>query len=201
MREDFAQQSACQMPELTRPHLLHAVALCKLAKNGVYPVAKPTEEGTLFRGRVSLLGGIRGQKLHSNARQLLPGLWRMVVAISDDQAGSSLGDLWEHGKLVGIGRGYRDAADHPRPANPHVHSEAVEGLFEEGVLAESSLPFEARAAMGSGEQTRCSEAGHRVADGEGRVVRNAGGEELSSEELLGLPEVRCLPGEGGAMHV
>jgi hypothetical protein len=22
---------------------------------------------------------------------------------------------------VGIGRGYRDAADHPRPANPHMH--------------------------------------------------------------------------------
>jgi len=31
-------------------------------------------------------------------------------------------------------------------------------------------------------------------------VRNAG-EELSPEELLGLPQVRCLPGEGGAMHV
>jgi hypothetical protein len=121
----------------------------------------------------------------------------MVVAISDDRARSSLGDLWEHGKLVGIGRGYRDAADHPRPANPHMHPKAIEGLLEESVLAESSLPFEALAAMGSGEQTRWQ--GHRVADGEGRVVRNAG-EELSPEELLGLPQVRCLPGEGGAMH-
>jgi hypothetical protein len=82
VREDFAQHSACQMPEGTRPHLLHAVALGELRKNGVYPVAKPTEEGTLFRGRVSLLGGIRGQKLHTNVRQLLPGFWRMVVAIS-----------------------------------------------------------------------------------------------------------------------
>jgi hypothetical protein len=111
---------------------------------------------------------------------------------------SSLGEFWEHGKLVGIGRGYRDAADHPRPANPYVHPKAVEGLLEESVLAESSFPFEALAAMGSGEQTRWQ--GHRVADSEGRVVRNAG-EELSPEELLGLPQVRCLPGEGGAMHV
>src|SRR5919202_2717668 len=172
VREDFAQQYARQMPEVARPHLLYRIALCELAENGVYPVAKPTEEGALFRGRVSLLGGIRGQKLHTSARQLLPGLWRMVVAVSDDQPRSSLGEFWEHGKLVGIGRGYRDAADHPRPANPHMHPKAVEGLLEEGVLAESSLPFEALAAMGSGEQA--SWQGHRVADGEGGVVRNAG---------------------------
>src|SRR5215216_2521653 len=152
MREDFAQQSACQMPQVLRPHLLYGIALCELAENGVYPVAKPTEEGALFRGRVSLLGGIRGQKLHTNARQLLLGLWRMVVAVSDDQARSSLGKFWEHGKLVGIGRSYRDAGDRPRPANPYVHPKAVEGLLEEGVLAESSLPFEAPAAVGSGEQ-------------------------------------------------
>jgi hypothetical protein len=61
VREDFSQQSACQMPEVPRPHLLYAVALCELAENGVYTVAKPTEEGTLFRGRVPLLGGIRGE--------------------------------------------------------------------------------------------------------------------------------------------
>jgi hypothetical protein len=79
-----------------------------------------------------------------------------------------------------------------------VHPEAVEGLLEEGVLAESGLSFEARAAMGSGEQAHWQ--GHRVADGEGRVVRNAD-EELSPEEFLDLPQVRCLPGEGGAMHL
>jgi hypothetical protein len=142
------------MPEVTRPHLLHAVALCELAENCVYPVAKPTQEGTLFGCGVSLLGAIRGQKLHTNIRQLLAGLWRMVVAISDEKARSSLGEFGEHGKLMGIGRSYRDAADHPRPANPHMHPKAVEGLFEEGVLAESSLPFEALAAMGSGEGAR-----------------------------------------------
>jgi len=32
-------------------------------------------------------------------------------------------------------------------------------------------------------------------------VRNAGGEELSPKELLGNPQVRCLPSEGGAMHI
>ncbi len=73
----------------------------------------------------------------------------------------------------------------------------VEGLLEEGVLAESGLPFEARAAIGSGEQAH--RQGHRVAHGEGRIVRNAD-EELSPEEFLDLPQVRCLPGEGGAMH-
>jgi hypothetical protein len=123
----------------------------------------------------------------------------VVVAVSDDQPRSSLDDLRENGKLVGIGQGYREAGDHPRPANLYVHPKAVEGLLEEGVLAESGLPFEALAAMGSGEQA--SWQGQRVADGEGRVVRNAGGgEELSPEELLGLPQVRCLPGEGGAMY-
>lgn len=200
VREDFAQQPARQMPEVARPHLLYGVALCELAENGVYPVAKPTEEGALFRGRVPLLGGMRGQEFHTDARQLLlPGLWRMVVAVSNDQAGSSLGEFREHGKLVGIGRGYRDAGDHPRPADPYVRPKAVEGPLEEGVLAESGLPFEALAAMGSGEQA--SRQGHRVADGEGRVVRNAGGEELPPEALLGLPRVRRLPGKSGAMHV
>jgi hypothetical protein len=118
VREDLAQQPACQVPEVLGPHPLYAVASCELRKDGVDPVAKPAEEGALFRGRVSLLGAIRGQKLHTNARQFLPGLWRMVVAVSDDQAGSSLDNLREHGKLVGIGRGYRDAGDHTRPAKP-----------------------------------------------------------------------------------
>ena len=198
VREDFAQQSTSKVPEVACPHPLYRITFGELAENGVYPVAKPTEEGALFRGRISFLGGIWGQKFHTHTHQLLPGLWRMVVAVSDDQARSSLGVSWEHGKLVGIGRGHRDAADHPRPANPHVHPKAVEGLLEEGVLAESGLPAEALAAMGSGEQA--SRQGHRVADGEDRVVRNAG-EELSPEELLGLPQVRCLPGESGAMHV
>jgi hypothetical protein len=122
----------------------------------------------------------------------------VVVAISDEKARGGLDKLGDYRELVGVGRSYRDAADHPRPADPYVHPEAVEGLLEEGVLAESGLSFEARAAMGSGEQAHWQ--GHRVADGEGRVVRNAD-EELSPEEFLDLPQVRCLPGEGGAMHL
>jgi hypothetical protein len=181
VREDFAHQPACQMPQVARPHLLYAIALCELAENGIYPVAKPTEQSALFRRRVSLLGGIRGQKLNTHTSQLLLGLGRVVVAISDEKARGGLDKLGDYRELVGVGRSYRDAADHPRPADPYVHPEAVEGLLEEGVLAESCLPFEARAAMGSGEQAHCQ--GHRVADGEGRVVRNAD-EELSPEEFL-----------------
>jgi hypothetical protein len=187
VRENFAQQSACQMPQVARPHLLYRIALCELTKNGVYPVTKPTEKGALFRGRVSLLlGGVRGQKLYAHTYQLLAGLWRMVVAVCDDQARGSLDDLWEHRELVCIGRSHREAGDNPRPANPYVHPKAVEGLPEEGVLAEGSLSFKTRAAVGSGEGARGQ--GHRIADGEGRVVGNAGGEELSPEELLSLPE-------------
>jgi hypothetical protein len=31
---------------------------------------------------------------------------------------------------VGVGRSYRKAGDHPRPADPCVYPEAVEGLLE-----------------------------------------------------------------------
>ena len=48
VREDFAHQPACQMPEIARPHLLYAIALCELAENGIYPVAKPTEKALFF---------------------------------------------------------------------------------------------------------------------------------------------------------
>src|SRR5829696_3321286 len=197
VREDFAHQPACQMPEVARPHLLYAIALCELAENGIYPVAKPTEESALFRRRVSLLGGIRGQKLNTHTRQLLLGLGRVVVAISDEKARGGLDKLGDYRELVGVGQSHRQTGDDARPTDPGVHPEAVEGLLEEGVLAESGLPFEARAAIGSGEQAHWQ--GHRVAHGEGRIVRNAD-EKLSPEEFLYLPQVRCLPGEGGAMH-
>ena len=75
VREDFAQQSAGKVPQITRPHPLYAITLGELTEDGVYPVAKPTEEGTLFRGRVSLLGRIWGQKLYAHAGQLFSGLW------------------------------------------------------------------------------------------------------------------------------
>ena len=53
------------------------------------------------------------------------------------------------------------------------------------------------AAVGVGEGTR--RQGHRVADGEGSIVRGQG-EKLLPEALLALPEAGSLPGEGGAMH-
>ena len=48
VREDFSEQPACQMPEVTRPHFLYAVALCELRKNGVYTVAKSTQNALLL---------------------------------------------------------------------------------------------------------------------------------------------------------
>jgi hypothetical protein len=119
VREDFAQQPACEMPHVARPHPLYGIALCELAENTVYPVTKPTEEGTLFRGRISLLGGVWSQKLHTHARQLLPGLRRVVVALSDDQPRGKLGDLWEQGELVSVGWSHRKTSDHPRPGETH----------------------------------------------------------------------------------
>jgi hypothetical protein len=81
-----------------------------------------------------------------------------------------------------------------------MHPEAVEGLLEEGVLAESGLPTESTAAVGAGEEARCTEAGHRVADGQGRVVGSKR-KELLPELFLELPQVGCLPREGGAMDL
>jgi hypothetical protein len=65
MREDFAQQPTAKVPHIARPHLLHGVASCELAENGVYPVAKPTEEGTPSGIRVEFLGGVGSQKLYT----------------------------------------------------------------------------------------------------------------------------------------
>jgi len=48
VREDFAQQSACQMPEVACPNLLYGIALCELRKDGVYTVAKAAQEGAFF---------------------------------------------------------------------------------------------------------------------------------------------------------
>src|SRR3712207_1590899 len=53
MREDPAQQSACQVPHVARPYPLYGVKLGKLRKGGVYAVGKPTEEGA-FLGAGSL---------------------------------------------------------------------------------------------------------------------------------------------------
>jgi hypothetical protein len=78
-----------------------------------------------------------------------------------------------------------------------VHPKAVEGLFEEGVFAEGGLSLKTRAAVGTSEQAH--RQGQRVADGEGRIMRDEG-EALLPEALLYLPRFGRLPAEGGAMH-
>jgi hypothetical protein len=79
-----AKQSACQVPHTSRAHTrLYGVTLSKLAKDGVYPVTKPTEEGTPFGVRLAPLGGgVWSQKLYAHTRQLLlSGLGRVVVTV------------------------------------------------------------------------------------------------------------------------
>ena len=79
-----------------------------------------------------------------------------------------------------------------------MHPEAVEGLLEEGVLAEGGFSLEAAAAVGAGKQARRQR--HGVNQREGRVV-GGDGEELLPEALLYLPEVGTLTSEGGAVHL
>jgi hypothetical protein len=79
-----------------------------------------------------------------------------------------------------------------------VYPKAVEGLPEQGVLAESGLSAESTAAVSACEQAR--RQGHRVADGERGVM---GGErkELLPEALFDLPEVGSLAAECGPMYL
>jgi hypothetical protein len=198
VREDFAQQSGCQMPEVARPHPLYRIALCELAEDGVDAVAKATEQGASLDIGITLFGGVGSQKLDTPPGQFLPNWRRVVVAIPNDDPGGSFDEFGEQVDLVGVGRSYRQASDHPRPANPHVYSKAVEGLSEQCILAESGFSFEALAAVGSGEQTRWQ--GQRVADGEASIVRSES-KEFLPKVFLSLPEVGCLPGKGGPMYL
>jgi hypothetical protein len=197
VREDFTQQAAHQVPQITRPHPLYGVAAHELRKNGVYPVAKTAQPRAPFGRGISFLGGVGGQKLYTHLRQLFFGLGRVVVAVPDEHTSGPLGEFGDDRELVSVGRSDRNAGDHPWPADPRVYPKAVEGLFEEGVLAEGGFSFETLAAVGSGEQAR--RQGERVRQGEAGVVRGLSQEALP-EALLGLPQVRRLPGEGGAMH-
>ena len=80
-----------------------------------------------------------------------------------------------------------------------MYPKTVEGLPEKGVLAESGLSPEAAAAVvGSGEQAR--RQWHRIYEREGGVVGSKR-KEFLPEVLLELPEVGCLPGEGGPMYL
>jgi hypothetical protein len=197
VREHFPEQTAGEVPQVARPHPLDGVAPAQLRKDGVYPVAKTAKEGTPLRSGISLFGGVRGQKLYTHPLQLFFGVGRVVVAISDDETRGPLDNLRYHRELVGISRGHREARDEPRPADPHVHSEAVEGLLEQWVLAVGGRSFKTRAAVSTSEQA-CRQR-QRVAKRKGRIVRTLG-QELLPEDLLDLPEVSSLPAEGGAMH-
>ena len=190
VREDLPQQPAAQMPEVLGPHPLYGVPSGELRKDGVDPVAKPAQEGTPLWSRIALLIPVRCEELYSHApHQLFLGLGRVVVAVTDEQStAGGLDELRYDGKLVGISRGHREAADEPRPANQHVQPEAIEGLPEQHVLAKGRLSAEAFTSVGTSEQA-CRQ-GHRVADGEGGVVRG------ERKELL--PEVlRCTSPRAG----
>ncbi len=152
VREDLTEQAACQVPQLARPYALYGVALCELRKDGVYPVAKATQEGAPLGIGIALLGPVGSQKLDASPGQFLPNRRRPVVAVPNHHAPGMLNQVGHYRKLVGVGSGYRDASDHPRPADPHVCPKAVEGLPEERVLAEGSLSLKTPAAVGAGEQ-------------------------------------------------
>jgi hypothetical protein len=76
----------------------------------------------------------------------------MVVAICDDETRGPLDDLEPHAKLADVGGSHREIGDGTRTRDPHVHEKAIEGLLQEGVLAEGGLTAKASAAVGSGEQ-------------------------------------------------
>ncbi len=179
--QDLPQQPVCQVPKIFCPYALYRIALCELAEDRVDPVAKTAQEGASFGVRIAPFVAVRCHEFYTPLGQSLFSLRRPVVAISNDDATGLLNERRQHGELVGIGRRQREAGDDPRPADPHVHPEAVEGLLEEDVLAESGFSFEARAAVGAGEQTR--RQGKRVCQGEGGVVRSLSQEFLPEEFL------------------
>jgi hypothetical protein len=122
----------------------------------------------------------------------------MVVAISDYEAGGALDNLRQQVKLVNISWSNRDVGDHSRIANSCMYTESVEGLPEHSVLAESSFSLEPLAAVGTGKQASWQR--HRVANGEGRIIRSEG-QKLLPEIFFDLPEVSRLAAEGGAMDL
>jgi hypothetical protein len=97
VREDFAQQPAGEVPQVSRPPPLYGVTSHELRKDGVDAVAKTAEQSTPLRSGISLFGGVRGQKIYANTlRQLLWDLGRVIVAISDEKARGGLGQFGEH---------------------------------------------------------------------------------------------------------
>ena len=147
VREDLPQQPAGQVPDVLGPHPLYGIPLRELREDGVDALTKATQEGLPFGGTVALLAPVGREQFDAPPGHLFLRFGRMVVAVSDGEPSGGLDELRQHGKLVGIGRGYREAGDHAGPADPpNVHPEAVEGLPEQGVLTESGLPAEAPTA-------------------------------------------------------
>ncbi len=77
-------------------------------------------------------------------------------------------------------------------------AEAVEGVLEESIFAQSGLSLEAFASVGASEKARRQR--YRVHEREGRVVWGER-EGILPEALLYLPEVGGLTGEGGTVDV
>jgi hypothetical protein len=197
--KDLPQQPARQVPEVLGPHSLYAIALRELREDSVDSVTNAAQIGASLRVRVVLLAPVGREELDTHTpRHLSFGFGRPVVAVSNGETAGRFEEFGEYRQFVGIGRGNRDAADEPRPANAHMHPKAVEGLPEKRVLAEGGFSFEARAAVGAGKQA--SRQGQRVHQCEGRTVGSEG-EEFLPEALLYLPEVGGLTGEGGAVDL
>jgi hypothetical protein len=187
------------VPEVACPHPLYGITLGELRKNGVYPVAKPPEEGAPFGSGIALLTLVGREELYTPIpRQLFLRFGRPVVALTDHEPSGGLKEFRHDGKLVGVGRSHRQAGSETRPAHTQMYPEAVEGLPEQSVLAESGFTQEAATAVGAGEEARWQ--WHRVYEREGRIVRGEE-EEILPKALLYLPEVSRLPGEGGTVDL
>ena len=146
--QDLPQQPAPQVPEVLGPHPLYGVAPGELAEDCVDPVAKPAQASAPFGCGIALLAPVRREELDAHAtRQLFLRLGRVVVAVPDGDPAGKLEEFRYDGELVGVGRGHREAGDDTGPADSNVHPEAVEGLPQQRVLAESRLAAEAFAPL------------------------------------------------------
>src|SRR5215207_9789818 len=139
--QDLPKQPASQVPDVLGPRPLYGVASRQLAEDGVDPVAKATREGAPFGGRIELLVPVRCDELDAyTLRQLFLRFGRPVIAVPDSDPAGGVEEFRYDRKLVSVRWGQGEACDEPRPADPHMRPETVEGLLEQRVLAESSLP-------------------------------------------------------------
>jgi hypothetical protein len=115
VREDFAKQPTCQMPEVFCPHPLYGVTSGQLRKDGIYPVAKTAQQSALFGVGISFLGGVGSQELNRHARQLFLRFGRVVVAVTDDDPGGKLDEFGEQMEFMSVGRSYAQTSDDAWP--------------------------------------------------------------------------------------